>query len=357
MITLFHSHGIGPFDYSSLQPDDLDAIDSIARERELLLCPTIYLRRDYLFRFEQVLNAFSERRRMGELSHILGFSMEGPLLGPEGGVPRAGSWRPSADEWHLITRLGLKGLRYFVMAPDEMELDETIGEGYTYRDLLRESYDCGLRIALGHFRRDDPSRSAASIESVLEFLHDQYESSPYLVLTDHLFNDMPLTFVHAWRTKAELPCRKDQLTEFLTTPWEADSLASTLGPVPATLLEAARERRLTPAINFDGFHVDLEICRRTVEYLGADRLIAMTDDTEINMMAGEYLHQSTKNPLRYRDDGVVAAGATGPDKQIINMTSINISQSEIQVMFGSLVLEVLQFTPKSRLQDGERVYS
>jgi N-acetylglucosamine-6-phosphate deacetylase len=350
MITLVHSHGIGRFDFSSLESCDLEPLDDIARERGLLLCPTVYLRRDYLHRFTRLIHTFSSLKRSGSLPHILGFSMEGPLLGREGGIPRGGIWNPSISEWHEIVDLGRYGLRYIVLAPDTMALDDHIGASYRFEDLLRECYDAGLRIAFGHFRRDDPTQSAACIYNVLTYLHQHYQPSPYLVLTDHLFNDMPRAFIHAWRTKRELSSRDTELSRFMAKPWLPQSLAETLGPVPAALLNAARERKLTPTLNFDGFHVDLEICRLAVNYLGADRLIPITDDTELNMIAGEALHRIEGSPLRYRDDQKVAAGSSGYEKQISNMKSIGITETEIEFMFGALATEALKYSPQTRGQ-------
>lgn len=347
-VTLFHSHGIGRFDYSSLRPDDLEEVDTIAGRRGLLVCPTVFLRRDHLNQFVTLMSTYGDRSQKGELPHILGFSIEGPFLGPEGGIPRSARWSPTPDEWRTIISLGSHGLRYLVIAPDAMELDEAIGADYTFRDLLRECYDGGVRIALGHFQRDSPMRSATRVEALLAYLHEHYESSPYLVLTDHLYNDMPRNFIHAWRTEEERRRRDEELGKFLTAQWKPENLVATLGPVPATLLQAARDRLLTPSINFDGLHVDLQICRRTVSYLGSDRLIAMTDDTEVNVIADEVLCQVRYNSLLYRDDGVIAAGSCHYREQIANMESIGLSSDEITSMFGIVPTAALRFSPKPR---------
>jgi hypothetical protein len=347
-VTLFHSHGIGRYDYSSLHPDDLNQIEAIAEERDLLLCPTIFLRQAQLGQFVELIHAYSERSRDGELPHIVGFSLEGPILGSEGGVPRGATWRPTAKEWRIISSLGSFGLRYMVVAPDIFDLGENITGGYSFRDLLCDCYDHGLKMALGHFRRDDPLLSASRVEAILGYLHGRYQSSPYLVLTDHLFNDMPRSFIHAYRTTEARSKTNTEMSAFLAAPWDSDSLSERLGPVPAALLRAARNRLLTPAINFDGFHVDLQICRRTVDYLGSDRLIAMTDDTDLNSMAGEHLHQIADNPLRYRSDDAVAAGSSDYRVQIRNMTAIGMTSEDIELMFGSLPEAALRHTPQIR---------
>ena len=40
---LFHTHGLGPFDFSTLAASDLLRVDSLAAERNVLVCPTVYL--------------------------------------------------------------------------------------------------------------------------------------------------------------------------------------------------------------------------------------------------------------------------------------------------------------------------
>ncbi|GAA2802815.1 hypothetical protein GCM10010441_29420 [Kitasatospora paracochleata] len=345
---LFHTHGIGRFDYSSLQPDDLEAVDALAREHDLTVLPTVYLRRDHLASFTEVMKAFDALKRDGRLPAIAGFAMEGPLLGPEGGIPRAGSWTPTGAEWRAIASLGTLGLRYVVMAPDALALDEKISTACTFAGLLTELYDQGTRIALGHFTRENPKRSAERTKDVLNQLHESYKSSPYLVLTDHLFNDMPRAFTHAWRTPHQCDRRQHELAKFMDEAWAPDTLADTLGPVPAALLEATRANLLTPALNFDGHHVDLAICRRTVDYLTPQRLIAMTDDTELDAMAGEILHQLPNSPLRYRDDGAVASGSSGYPVQAANMASVGLTDADIETMFSTVPSQALAFTPSSR---------
>lgn len=342
---LFHSHGIGEFDYSSLSVADLDSVNNLAMRRDLVILPTVYLRRKYFSTFIDVLKAFDAARSVNELSHISGFSVEGPLLGPEGGVPREGRWQPTATEWQALASLGRSGLRYIVIAPDAMELADEIGTGFTFADLLLELYDNGVRIAVGHFKRGDPDLSASRLTAVINFLHRHYEPSPYLVLTDHLFNDMPRLFSNAWRTPEQRAHRLEELTAFLRIAWKSTTLNETLGPVPAVLLNAARDGRLTPTLNFDGEHVDMEICLRTVDFLGADRLIAMTDDTESATMAGEILHQIPDNGLWYRVDGAISAGSCGYLRQVENMTRAGLSQEEIDTLFRRTPGRALAFTP------------
>jgi hypothetical protein len=330
---LYHFHGIGGFDFSSLSPGDLPAVQEAAASRGYGILPTVYLRREGLPRFTEVMREYDLLARAGAVPDIAGFAVEGPLLGPDGGIPRAGRWHPSAQEWASIAALGPLGLRYIVMAPDAMALDERIDGSPTFADLLVRCYDSGLRMAAGHFHRDDPERSARRLREVLDFLHGRYDSSPYLVLTDHLYNDTPRSFTHAWRTPEARARREAELRSTLEPDWEETDLRELLGPVPAQMLAAARQSLLFPCLNFDGYHVDLEICRRTVDYLGADRLIALTDHTETNAMASEPLTRGAHTPLWLRDDGAVAAGSSGYELQRLNILSIGLDERAVRSLF------------------------
>lgn len=332
-VFLYHFHGLGRFDFSTLNPGDLDELQELAAEQDLEIVPTVYLHRAALPQFTEVVEAFGSARTDGRLPNIAGFAVEGPLLGPQGGIPRAGRWFPTWAEWRELACLGRHGLRYIVMAPDAMELGDEIEPGFTFGDLLAEFYDHGARIAVGHFHRDDPARSARRLNDVLELLHSRYESSPFLVLTDHLFNDMPRNFTHAWRTAEQRERRASELAEFLAHEWEGADLKKLLGPVPAAMITAAQAGLLMPCLNFDGYHVDLEVCRKTVEYLGEDRLITLTDHTELPTMAGEPLTRDESSELWMRDDGVVAAGSAGHVPQARNMRSIGLSEEAIGKLF------------------------
>lgn len=332
-IFLYHFHGLGRFDFSMLNPDDLDELQELAAAQGLEILPTVYLQREALPQFTAVVEAYGRARREGRLSNIAGFAVEGPLLGPQGGIPRTSRWFPTGSEWRALARLGRHGLRYVVMAPDAMELGDEIERGFTFSDLLLELYGQGARVALGHFHRDDPARSARRVNDVLELLHSRYSNSPFLVLTDHLFNDMPRRFRHAWRTVEQREHRDGELAEFLSHKWEDSDLSCLLGPVPAAMLAAAHRGLLMPCLNFDGHHVDLEICRKTFEYLGEDRLIALTDHTELPTMAAEPLVRDEYSKLWLRDDGTVAAGSTGHLLQVENMRSIGLSKTAIDKLF------------------------
>ncbi|MFF3432114.1 hypothetical protein [Streptomyces sp. NPDC002602] len=342
---LYHFHGIGGFDFSSMSPDDVKSIQSLAGQRDLEILPTVYLRRENLSRLRDTMQAFSELSQAGDVPNIAGFGIEGPLLGPDGGIPRRGKWYPTADEWAQLAELGSFGLKYVVMAPDAMDLDDPVGDGLTFSELLCRFYDNGVRIGVGHYHRDNPHRSALRLEHVLDHLHLHYESSPFLVLTDHLYNDMPRNFVHAWRSKAAMGRRVDELAQVMAPRWTRETLPDLLGPVPAAMLNAALDGRLMPCLNFDGRHVDLAICRRTIDYLGADRLIALTDHIEVDTMAGEPLTQDAHSGLRLRDDGAVAAGSSGYTTQRANMLSIGLNDHQVQQLFYRNPKAAIEFRP------------
>jgi len=342
LLVLFHTHGIGGIDFSSMEPGDLSKVNELAAARGIYLVPTIFLRREFGAQFRRVLAEYAAGRRAGAYDHILGFGVEGPLLGSSGGVPEAGCWRPDAGEWMELAELGTLGLSYIVMAPDAMDLTDELESGLVFRDVIDAFYLNGVKLALGHFRHDDAELSAHRTERVIDYIQARYGPSPLIVITDHLYNDMPRQFTHAWRTAEEKAGREAELKAFLANRWTASSLPSLLGPVPALLLRAAAEGRLTPALNFDGEHVDLEICRRTVEFLGPERIIAITDDTESAEMAGESLSKRPGSTLLFRDDGRVAAGSSGAVVQERNMRSIGIADADLASLLGGVAHSVLR---------------
>lgn len=347
---LFHTHGIGSLDFSSLQASGLVTLDAAAAQRGAFVCPTIYLLEERFRAFGELLAAFAELKSGGALPRILGFSIEGPVLGSQGGIPSGSVWRPTVRQWQEMSSWFALGLRYVVLAPDALSLSDEIGDGATFGDVLSGIYDSGGRVALGHFAGASPHESARKVGDVLDFLEGKFAPSPYLVLTDHLFNDMPRNFRHALRGEAALEARKHErsaLFDSLTLSDRPD-LRSILGPVPAVLLTAARDGRLTPALNFDGGHVDLDICKWVVDYLGPARLIAMTDHTEVHALAGEPLSLDRSGRLLYRADGVLAASAVGEGLQIENMNRIGLSSDAIAGLFYHTPLAALTFSPRRR---------
>jgi N-acetylglucosamine-6-phosphate deacetylase len=343
---LFHVHGMGEHDFSSMRPDELASVQQEAETRGVDVVPTIFLRQEWLVPCETLHSFYDQAPE--QFPNILGFAIEGPLLGPSGGTPRSASWMPSVDEWKRIASLGRAGLRYLVLAPDAMETEDMIAPGFRLADLIEALSENGVRIALGHFERSDPQRSADRALRLIDAVQNMIGFSQFNVLTDHLYNDMPRNFVHAWRGNARAR-RKRELEEFLRVPWRPDDLAELLGPVPAALLEATREGRLLPCLNFDGFHVDLAVCQRTAEYVGAGSLIAITDHTETLSMAGEELHPDHDSSLWYREDDIVAAGSKDLEWQIENMRRIGLGESEIYSMTTENPNQVIELGKSSRV--------
>ena len=343
---LIHTHGIGHVDYSSMRPGQLDTVQSLAAARDIDIVPSVFLARNHLSAFEDVVKTYQERR--ASLPCLLGFSVEGPLLGRSGGVPPRGIWSPAAEDWERIAALGDHGLRYIVMGPDMGDLDDELDAGMTYRDVIDLCYSHGVRIALGHFQHGHPDLSAERTAAVIAHVQDRYGPRPDVLLTDHLYNDMPRNFTHVWRDAAQRAQRAGQLAPVLEADWTTRDLSALLGPVPATLIHAARHGRLMPFLNFDGDHVDLAICRRTLEFLGAQRIIGITDDTEIPVLAGEDLHHPHDSRLWYRGDGIVAAGTGDIARQRRNVASLTDQGTDFDQLFGDnprRALRALQAQP------------
>jgi hypothetical protein len=344
-MVLFHTHGLGRFDFSDLKVGDLIQIDKLAEQRNTLLCASVFLTQTKFSSFGNLMGEFGKLKSDGQLRNLLGFAIEGPVLGSKGGVPSGSVWRPTAAHWHELVEWCSLGLKYVVVAPDVLSLDEDVGHGLTFGELLTLIYECGGRVALGHFEGKSAALSATRLEEVLAHIEGEYERSPYLVLTDHLFNDMPRSFRHAFRTPLDWTARESELERHHRDGWSPSSLRALLGPVPAALLTAALDRRLTPSLNFDGGHVDLAICRKVVDYLGADRIIAITDHTEIDRLAGEVLARDERMGLLYRSDGVLAASAVPQEQQRRNMKSIGMSDSAIDLVLNKTPLAALSFVP------------
>lgn len=337
---LIHVHGVGRIDFSSMSPSDLDVIEEVARTNDVDLVPTIFLGRHFLVEFERVLKRYHAGGPEA-YPHILGFAVEGPMLGTGGGVPPVGCWVPTGEEWRQIASFGDLGLKYMVIGPDALDLDDRVARGLTFRELIDCFYQQDVKLALGHFQHQDPVLSARRSSEVVDYIQSAYGPSPEILITDHLFNDMPRSFTHSWRTPDERRRREHEVAEFLTRPWRDDDLEEILGPVPAVLLREASNGRLVPVLNFDGEHVDLEICRRVVDYLGSWRMMAITDHTDSEIMAGERLSMRPGSNLRFRQDGVVAAGSSGLDVQRGNMTSIGLARQDIANLFMNVPRRVL----------------
>jgi N-acetylglucosamine-6-phosphate deacetylase len=321
----FHCHGVRDFDFSDFDRLDLCSLNRYLRHEQVLCVPTVYLPRSRLHGFVRLMREFARLSRDGELPNIPGFAVEGPLLSSFGGTPGSGAWQPTHAEWDMICSCGPLGLRYVVVSPDFA----TPGSGLAaQRDrssfglewAIQHLLDHGIAPAMGHFLKSDPKGSAACISVVLGVAADRDLAAR--LITDHLFNDMPLLFSHAWRGAEARARRTVELTATLQTPWAMDNLNDTIGPVPAALIQAAGRGDLTLCMNFDGEHVDLAFCERVLELVGADAMILMTDRTEARVLAGQQLHKMEDSSLWYQEDSVVAAGSTPIDRQIANLRTL-----------------------------------
>ncbi len=106
----------------------------------------------------------------------------------------------------------------------------------------------------------------------------------------------------------------------------------TLGPVPATMIRNALKGVVKIALNFDGEHVDLAVSKKTVELVGAENMLMMTDSIESKRLAGRQLHTQSGSTLLYQDEGIVAAGSLGVAHQIKNMEDIGLSRDQIKMI-------------------------
>lgn len=328
-----HCHGLGGLDFSDLDRLDLRAVDAQAAAERVLCVPTVFLSRARLPRFVEVMREFEALA--GELPYVGGFAVEGPLLSSSGGTPPSGAWQPTWDEWSRLCSCGPLGLRYVVLSPDFATAHSCLaGErdagSFDLAWAVRTLVDNGVSPALGHFTKADPNRSADCVLEVLA-INAEHET-PVTVITDHLFNDMPLTFRHAWRGEAARRRRAAELEASLAVPWELDDLENAVGIVPATLIRAATAGDVMLCLNFDGEHVDLAHCKRALDVVGTKALIAMTDRTEVPSLAGQELHRRAASSLWYQGDDVVAAGSTPIDRQMANLRELGVDEDGLRAL-------------------------
>ena len=308
----FHCHGIDPWDVSNLTMNDLIHIQAALKKRASRAILTAYLLRGELNRFEASMREFA--RAQAELPNIAGIAIEGPLLARTGGIPEQSKWvhPPTRAEWGRIVALGELGLSYVVISPNA---DTPV----PIEEIIELLLDHGIRPALGHFGKDaDPRYTAAAIGRVLEVARRL--GGAVEVVSDHLFNDMPVNIPYAWRNDNERLNRHADLATADLASITFENLEERIGAVPATLLRGARDGLLTVCLNFDRMHVDPEICRWVIDLIGPDSLLAMTDRAALNGIANleevDGILWATKDGKR-----VVAAGAWGMDRQLETLRS------------------------------------
>jgi N-acetylglucosamine-6-phosphate deacetylase len=333
----FHCHGVGRFDFADpdrLALDELEAQLSVEGVRCIL---TLYLPRSQQAAFERFVHTYWAGRCEGRYPHILGIALEGPMLASFGGTPETGCWQPTKAEWERIASLGRHGLIYVVLAPDAT-LPQSAEYFSSPVQVMEELIAGGVIPAFGHFSKKHPGLSAEAIYAACEW-HAALGLGP--LLTDHLFNDMPLNFKHCWRTEAERGRRAEDLADFLRSPWSDGTIEHTLGAVPAALVRGARNGSLKTCMNFDGDHVDLDICKATVDFVGAANMLLMTDRIQSGVLGGQTLSRRADNSLMYQSRGIVAGGTQSVMRQLGNMLKAGISSADI--------LQISQHSPQQFL--------
>jgi len=205
-----HCHGFGPVDFSDLGALDLDRLEAACvRRGRLCRSPTLY---------PPSPTALMPSRRCWARTRLAGPTgncgaswasrWEGPLLASHGGTPAATVWLPTRREWERLAAVRpatasstplCRRTAFAVGSGLEGEIDASAPRFEDFVPLLVSS---GVRPALGHFSRRDPSRSAAFVERIIDLAWQSGWNGPGLpVVTDHLFNDMPLVIRHAFRTR------------------------------------------------------------------------------------------------------------------------------------------------------------
>lgn len=327
--TDYHCHGVGRFDFTEIAALDLQEVEDILAVREHKTILTLYLPKPNFNDFLNLVERFDAGKQAGKFLHIEGLALEGPLLGSHGGTPESGVWMPTHYHWEQLAECGKKGLVYVILSPDAhfpgsnfvFDKNSPSVEWITHTLLTG-----GVLPAPGHFVKTNPIESAKALQSIF-YRVEKWGHGP--TITDHLYNDMPHNFKHAWRTPEEKAKRDIDIKRLQLESWSLDTLEETLGPVPATMIRNARNGLVKICQNFDGEHVDLAIVKRTVELAGVNNILMMTDSIESKRLAGRRLHLHEGSTLLYQDEGIVAAGSQDVHRQIENMLSIGMTTQAI----------------------------
>ncbi|ATW50686.1 hypothetical protein [Streptomyces peucetius] len=335
-----HCHGFGDVDFSDFRKVDLVRLDAWCASEGVQALPTMYLRRDKLGEFEEFVRRYDGMRKDGLLPHVPGIALEGPLLASHGGTPAQTVWAPSRSEWSRLAALGEFGLMYTVMSPDAFRQGSTLCDAPEAREagfdwILPELLAHGVRPALGHFTRTDPRAGAELAQELVEIAwQSEFGGTGARVVTDHLFNDMPLTIRHAFRSTAARSERDRVIASYDLPGWSLDKLDGIVGPVPATIMREAARGRVAACINFDGEHVDLAIATRAVQLMGIPNSMMMTDRCDSARLGGQDLHRTADNGLWYQDAGIVAAGSQPLARQMNNALGQGLTPAEVRMLAG-----------------------
>ncbi len=331
-----HCHGLPGVDFSEFARLDLENVERECVREGVLSIPTLYLHRDRLADLERFMRRYDGMRRAGRIPHVVGIALEGPLLASHGGTPAATVWAPTRTEWERLAKLGDLGLQYVVLSPDAFTPASDLhgqlhSEHPGFEWIVPTLLGHGVRPALGHFTRDDPLRSARQTADIVDIAWDsEWNGRGARVVTDHLFNDMPLTIRHAFRTSRAREKRQATLAAYDLPGWGLDTMDQIAGPVPATIMREAASGRIAACINFDGEHVDLAIATRAVQLIGTDHAMVMTDRCDSARLGGQELARGRENSLWYQQDGIVAAGSQPLAQQMKNAVGHGIAGAPLR---------------------------
>ncbi len=330
-----HCHGLGDVDFSDFSRMDLKELNETARAEGIICIPTLYLRQERLDDFVRFMGEFSRMRADGELPYVGAMALEGPLVASFGGTPASSVWAPSRAEWEKLASCGPLGLVYLMLSPDALTpgsyIAPTLPSGYPDLEwIVTILVEHGVRPALGHFTREDPQLGADCVEVAIGAAEAaEFPGKGVRVITDHLFNEMPLLIKHAFRTSRAKAGRDQVIASYDLPSWNLADLHEQIGPVPAAIIRAAHAGRITACLNFDGEHVDFAIAKRAVELAGPSNMMLMTDRSDTPDLGGQHLHRDSGTSLWYQHEGVVAAGTQPIDRQITNVRGLGVSESDI----------------------------
>jgi N-acetylglucosamine-6-phosphate deacetylase len=326
----FHCHGVGRFDFTEILDLNLQEIENIFAERKQRTILTLYLPKPSFDDFIDLMDQFHRGKQAGKYAHLDGFALEGPLLASHGGTPEKGVWMPTQLNWEQLADCGEKGLIYVILSPDAHlpgSYFKQVANDPDIKWIAETLLKGGVLPAPGHFIKSDPKRSAQLLQAIFDSV-EVWGHGP--TITDHLFNDMPRNFKHAWRTPEQRAKRDEELSAINLSSWNLDNLEEKLGIIPAVMIKNARKGLVKICQNFDGEHVDLAIVKKSVELIGAENMLMMTDSIESKRLAGRHLHMLRESTLLYQDEGIVAAGSQNIRQQISNMIRIGLSLEQIE---------------------------
>ncbi|PKD38274.1 hypothetical protein CWO84_24005 [Methylomonas sp. Kb3] len=328
----FHCHGIGRFDFADPNSLVLDELENHLKIEGTAAILTLYLPKAHLTNFIEFMYEFDAGKKSGRYKHIIGIALEGPLLASFGGTPEQGCWKPTLSEWEQLARLGSHGLVYVVLSPNA-EFNQKDDYPKDIIEIAKILLNHRVKPALGHFGKEDAEATAISISHICDYA-EQAGMTP--LFTDHLYNDMPVKCQYHWRNGIEKSKRKSITPEILKQEWTDENIEDILGPVPATLIGYAKKGILKLCLNCDGDHVDIDLCKRTIEFVGAENLMLMTDRIQSEILAGQKLTRNTANTLLYQKAGIVAGGTQSVMRQLGNLMLIGVPSRDIfQMAFAT----------------------